>query len=467
MGSLKYVEGEVKTRPGMYNRSSNADNGIDVAGAVNGIGAIPIKATWGPLNKVVKFTGATITADIALMYGATENGTKSAVAFASAGLNTVYVYRVGTGGSVSTITLDEAITISSKYVGARAFTLTVRDSITEDGKKEMLVFDGATMLQKVVFTSTAQDLADAITASNSEYITATVTESKGSTAISNVAQSAMTAGTEPTVTTTDYSKAFEALEPYKYNVLTVDSDDSTVRSLLANYAAKADELGKRFIAVIGTTTSVDFDNRCTEAKSYNSANVCFCGSAYIDRDGKAVGKDSGDTRAVAIMGGYIASVSSKSSVVHQEIAGATDIEEKLTNTDYVKAIDNGLILLSLGSNGQVWFDSGVNTLTNPSIEQDNGWKKIKRVKTRYELLDRMDSSIEPFIGKIQSGDTDTILQIGQKVIDTMVQEGKLISGNFTLDTTETDSAWFSIAVVDADTLEKIYMHYKFRYSAIV
>lgn len=460
MSSLKYFEGELKKRPNIYNRYSNAGES-NVAEAVNGIGAIAIKASWGPLNEVKKFTGKNIVDEVALSYGDSA-GSKAAQYFAKGGLNTLYVYRCGTGGTYSTLTLDSAITISAKYVGTRTFSVTVRDSITDDGKKELLLLDGATVLQKFVFTSTAKDLADAIGLNGSEYITAKVTTE--GTEISNVANEAMTAGTDATVTTTDYSTAFSALEPYDYTVLTIDADDQAVRTLLANYAVKAEELGKRLIASTGTNNDVKFDERCTEAKGYNAANVCFCGSGYIDTEGNKIGKESGDTRANAIMAGYIASSPTTGSVVHQQIAGAVDVVERLSHTDYTKAIENGLILLSVGSGGQVWFDSGVNTLINPSVEQDEGWKKIKRVKTRYELFDRIDRTLEPYIGNINAGDTDLIIQLGQKVISAMVQEGKLISGTMTLVSTSADSNWYDIEVIDPDTLEKIYLHYKFRYS---
>lgn len=466
MGSLKYFEGETKVRPGLYNRTSDASNGIDVAGAVNGIGAIAISSSWGPLDTVKKFSGSNMAAEVALIYGSTGNGPESALHFINGGLSELYVYRVGTGGSKSSITLDSAVKISAKYEGKRVFKIQVRKSLADADKKEMLVFEDATLVQKFEFAGTAQSLVDVIKASESDYIIAEVTEGKGATAISESAATEMTAGTDPTVINADYSTAFSKLEPYTYNVLTIDKDDTGVRTLLANYAATAEEAGKRIIAVIGATTSDKFDSRCTEAKSYNAANVCFCGSGYYNANGNAIGKDAGDTRAISIMAGYIASSPTNGSVVHKIIAGATDVVEKLTNGDYVRAIQNGLLLLSVGSEGQVWFDSGVNTLTNPSVEQDNGWKKIKRVKTRYELLDRMDRSIEPFIGQVNadSNGFDTVIQIGQKVIDTMIKESKLLSGTITLESTSADSGWFVIEVVDADTLEKIYIHYKFKYS---
>lgn len=83
---------------------------------------------------------------------------------------------------------------------------------------------------------------------------------------------------------------------------------------------------------------------------------------------------------------------------------------------------------------------------------------------------RIDLALEPKVGKINC-DADGIgdvIQTAQRVIDTMANEGKLLpGGTFTTDPNLPyggDSAWFLIDVDDADSLEKIYLHYRFRYS---
>lgn len=53
-----YTIGEKKTRPGVYHRYENA-GGLQTAGATNGIGAAVVRASWGPLNKVIEFEPAT------------------------------------------------------------------------------------------------------------------------------------------------------------------------------------------------------------------------------------------------------------------------------------------------------------------------------------------------------------------------------------------------------------------------
>jgi hypothetical protein len=126
----------------------------------------------------------------------------------------------------------------------------------------------------------------------------------------------------------------------------------------------------------------------------------------------------------------------------------------------------------MGPDGSIWYDSGITTLITPDdATQDNGWKKIRRVKVRFELIERLDRVLAPKVGKI-SADSDgvsDIIQSGQRVLDIMANnEGKLQAGATFLEDRNmpytTDSAWFVIEADDVDSLEKIYLEYQFRYS---
>ena len=62
----------------------------------------------------------------------------------------------------------------------------------------------------------------------------------------------------------------------------------------------------------------------------------------------------------------------------------------------------------------------------------------------------------------------TVLQmLSNVVLDTMADEGKLIDPTFKLDTNKgygADYGYFVVNAVDVDTLERIFIHYKWKYS---
>lgn len=495
-----YTQGEQKIRPGVYQRHVNVDATAE-SDAQDGIVAIPVQANWGPLGKVVKNTSQLqlISNYGAGTYGSNYTVPAAAAAFAG-GAETVYTYRLGTGGTAASKALsytapsgDDAIdgavsgsiTISALYPGTMPISIAVQNKIGYSTMKQLFVYAEGTLVETFDFESNdAQDPTDFTVTTNegnnliaavasSLYITAAVTASSAAPTIvpvTEVANGALANGANPSVTNADYSTAFQAFEPYYYNCITLDvNDDSTLTlsTLLQNYLDNAYQYGKLGIAVVGEQTSVAFATRLEHAQAFNDAKVVYLGGGYMS------GTDSYDgVLSICYTAGVIASTPSNQGITHSVIAGATDLCESLTYSQYEDAILAGMLMVSMSPDGSIWYDSGINTLTDPdNSTQDDGWKKIRRVKVRFELIDRLDRALSPKVGKI-SADSDgisDIIQSGQRVLNVMANnEGKLQAGaRFTQDTDmqpTTDSAWFIITADDVDSLEKIYLQYRFRYS---
>lgn len=457
--AYSYEAGEVKVRPGVYQRTSRQGTET-AAGAVNGIVAFATTATWGPTDKVTAHVSAK---SIRETYGSGA-GVDAACAILDGGASTVYIKRVkGTGGTAGTQDVGTAVTLNAKYPGSRAIVATVKAKASDSTKKQLVITEGTTLLETLEFAVSETDETAAFleAVASSAYVTATKKEA----GVITVGEYTLT-GTNPTVTAADYADAYSALEPYSYNTLVTDSVDKDVFATLCAYAKESYDNGKMIMAVGGAEPSEDLEARMANAAACNSERVVYFGGSWID----ATGKEVKGATAIAYVAGAIAATPSNRSIVHASINGATDVPEKLTNAQYTEAIKHGLLLVSVGYDGQVWFDSGINTLINPAENQDEGWKKIRRVKTRYELMDRIDRTLAPKIGKINC-DADGvayIIQSAMGVIKNMIAEKKLSSGNFYEDPENHyagDSAWFIIECDDIDSLEKIYLHYRYRYSA--
>lgn len=467
--AVHYNEGETKKRPGVFQRNSNT--GFDaLVGAQDGICAIPVQAAWGPLGKVVKNT---TKSDLTKTYGTGTFGEGHTVPAAAemfnGGAAAVYTYRLGTGGTKGSKELADGLTATAKYPGAYPISVAVQAKLGDNTMKQLLVYADAALVETWDFKAdTKAEGANLVAAAaGSKYID--VTGDAATVPVLAAASGALENGANPTVTNEDYSKAFAALEPYFYNTITVDVDDDenmTLSLLLQAYKANASKLGKYGVAVVGEKTSVAFETRCTHARAFNDEKVVFLGGGWMS------GNESKDgVMAICRTAGVIASTPSNQGITHSVITGATDLCEALTYSQYEQAIDSGMLMVSMSPDGSIWYDSGVNTLVSPETgTQDDGWKKIRRAKVRHELYDRLDRSLAPKVGRV-SADSDGIadvVQTGQRVLNAMVAEGKLMPGAvFCADPANPytgDSAWFLIQVDDIDSLEKIYLHYQFRYS---
>lgn len=172
----------------------------------------------------------------------------------------------------------------------------------------------------------------------------------------------------------------------------------------------------------------------------------------------------------ARIGGLICAGASNASLTHTVISGAAKLKETLNSGTIKKALKSGCIVLSTSKSKQVWIEKAINTLVTLSKDQDAGWKKIRRVKERFELMDRVEQTTEVLIGQVDN-DPDgraAVIAAAQRVVDAMVGEKKLLSGTVIEDEgnpAQGDSAWFIIAVDDLDSIETIYLTFRFRFAA--
>lgn len=467
--AIFYNEGEVKIRPGVYQRHTSVGMSL-VAGALDGYCAIPVQASWGPVGKVLKNTSKK---DLERNYGTGTYGTGYTVPAAAAmfdgGAAVVYTYRLGTGGTKASKEITSGLIVTAKHPGTMPISIAVQQKLGDATKKLFLVYTGTTLVEKFEFAAdTKAESANLIAAAaESDYVD--IAGEAATVPALAVASGALEGGVNPTVTNEDYSTAFAALEPYYYNTIALDVDDDegmTLSLLLQEYLDNAYIHGKQGIAVIGEKSDVEFEARLAHASAINDVKNVYLGNGYM-----AGTTSKGGVLAICYTAGVIASTPSNKGITHTIVKGATDLCEPITNSQLEDAISAGMLMFSVSPDGSVWYDSAINTLTNPDeATQDAGWKKIRRVKTRFELIDRLDRTLAPKVGKV-SADTDgiaDIVQSGQNVIDAMIGEGKLATGGKFMEDPDNpyygDSAWFIIQVDDIDSLEKIYLQYQFRYS---
>lgn len=471
--------GETKIRPGIYQRYENRGTSA-IAGAVNGIVAATYKSNWGQLGKV-QTIGADEVGKLAVMLGGDSTSTTDIITEAfNGGAVTVLAVRLGTGGTQGTLTLKDttaetaadAIKLTTKYPGSRALKITIREKLGDSTAREFLVVEGSTVRETISFAvSTNGEVDELIAAINrsSSYFTAEEAPSySGTGKLALVAEQAITPGTDPAVNNESYSDAFTLLEPYTFNTLCVDTVDVSVHALLAAYIDRVYQGGKiDCFGVVAEPTSVEYETRMSHSKAFNDYNMIYVGGGWTAATGEAYE----GYKAAARFAGMVAATASNTSLTHTSISGAVEPLEMLTNSQYEAAIQAGMIVFSTSPDDIVWVESAITTLVSPEGEDDDGWKKIRRAKTRKELMSRVDNTVSPLVGKINNN-TDgqaNVIKLVKDVCTAMNNESK-IDSNYTaqLDPAnppQGDSAWFTVTVDDFDSLEKGYFTYGFRYSA--
>lgn len=470
----RFNAGETKARPGIYFRQENG-GGLDLTGAMNGVTAVAFRANWGPLGEVVTIEDPS---EISTIFG-DDSGENSNVAILTkifqGGASVIKAVRVGSGGTKAAITLKDTttgtavsvVTLTAKYAGTRALSVTIKDSLSVESERECIIYAGTTELSSVSFAKGSDEinaLVEAVNASEEMVVTASKVAAGNGTLAAITQAVFTTAGVSPTIQNSDYDAAFAVLEAAAWNTICVDTDDTAVHTLLKTFINRANDAGLMGIAVVGEPTSVAYDTRRTRAASYNSENMVYCLNGFKIGDVVYEGFN-----AAAVMAGYIAYLPCNDSLTHKIIAGATEIVGPLTNSKIVECLRSGCLVFTTATSGAVWVEQGINTLVQLSGTQDAGWKKIRRTKTRFELITRINENSEGIIGAVNNdaNGRQTFMAIANGVINMMIAEGKLQRGSCTEDPANPakgDSAWFILDILDLDSIEKVYLVYRFHFS---
>lgn len=463
-----FTLGETKDRPGVYKRFENL--GTETPGATEKIAACVVSGNWGPLNTPVKVDH---NVDVSTVLGSGSGADVLSEIFYD-GPSQAIVVRVGSGGTVGSVTLKakaegsessaNALKVDTKYPTDRAFSITVKPALDDETVTEVSLYEGTRLLESRSLTGT-DGVADFVEAfANSKYIDVTKLSGASGT-LDTVTQAALAGGANPTVTNQSYSDGCAALEREVFHYVCVDTNDTGVHSILAAFIQRIYKDGAYGRAVVAEPKSVAVDVRMAHAQAFNDEKIIYVLNSWNGTNGV----NYNGYLAAARICGMCAACPSNESLTHAAIKGASELDESLTNGQIKRGLNSGCLIISMSKNQQVIIEKAINTLVTLATNQDAGWKKIKRVDVRYELCDRIEKVVDPMIGKVNN-DTNgraAIIAAMQRVIDAMVGEAKLLSGSALLDTTNPpagDSAWFTVTVDDIDSLEHIYLTFRFRFS---
>src|SRR5699024_8096100 len=113
-----------------------------------------------------------------------------------------------------------------------------------------------------------------------------------------------------------------------------------------------------------------------------------------------------------------------------------EIVGEMKPTEYVDAAKSGMMVFSESVNGLAQIDYGINTLVSIGADEDEGWKKIRRVRTRFELIDRIaftiDNAMRAGVDNNEDG-RQYLITLANGIIGELIADGGLESGEMVID----------------------------------
>lgn len=434
-----------KVRPGIY---INFKTGTTPAAApgTRGTVAIAKALSWGPVGQVMivnagddltPFVGYAITESQALFLREMFKGTNT-----TGGPTKVLLYRLAADGAASaeaSIGTGGAVTVIARYPGLRGndISVVVTDSVDDPGNFTVsTVVDSQIVDEQLVQTVTQLQANSWVTFAGNGPLTATAGVS-------------LTGGVDGTVPSSAYASSLEALEPYPFDILAYDGEDSTVLAAMTAFVKRLAEQSGRYTQLVAAGAS-GADSRFVINNK--------CGVVLSD------GTRLTPQQVTWWLAGAEAGAQYYQPLSYSAYPGAATVTPKLTDSEISAAILAGDVVLS-EEFGQVRIETDVNTLTTYTQDIGEVFHKNRTMRVCNSLANDLYREFsQNFLGHVNNDEAGRS-SFKAAILDylrTMYSRGALRDRPTGDDVTveqgsSLDSIVITIAIRIADSVEKVYI----------
>lgn len=430
-----------KVRPGVYIRFTSS-RGLGITVGDRGTVTICEPMSWGPVGQVMTveagadmtpFCGYDITAPQAQFLNEIFKGSNR-----TAAPNTLLLYRPTASGSAQATATTGVLTATALYPGVRGndISIVVTEVVDEEGTFTVsTVVDGV-----IVDEQTGANVSDLVA---NDWVTWS-----GTGALTATTGVTLTGGQDGTVQSAAYSTYLAAIEPYKFDIMIYDGDDSTVQDAMVAFIKRlADENGQYSQLVASGLTNPD--------------------SRYVIDVESGVTLSSGveltAQQATWWVGGAEAGAMYNQSLTYATYPGAIACTPVMTNSQYIAAINAGQIVFFADDN-EVRIETDINSLTTFTPDITNVYRKNRVMRLCNTIANDIYKQFsQNFIGVVNNNEQGRALFQAAIVGYLLDIQGNQGIQNFSaedvevLPGTDIDAIIVNVVIQAVDSVEKIYL----------
>jgi len=410
-----------------------------IAPGARGIVAVPVRAHWGPANRFVEISGE---ADAANAYSRSESDGATAYRALKlallGGAKKVLAYRLtGPAAAAATVTLTDSaaspanvLKLEAKYSGARGngFKIAVQTNAVEPAKKDLKLFEGASLLRTFTFEGgTVQAAADAINGDAGNLWLKAEKLAEGSGSLANATGVSLSGGDSGIagVTNGDYLDALADFETQEFNVVALDGvSDAALHASVASWANRLRNEGKGILAVLGGLASDDTASDAVAKAIARSSAFNHEGVVNVGTGAKLAGVTYSSAEIAAYVAGLIAGQGLNQSATYAPTP-FEDVTRRWTRSEQEQAVRGGVFLL-VHDGRLVKALRGINTLAALREGQNNAWKKIRTIRVMDSINSDLQRTAEDsYIGKVNNTEEGRLALIGacKQYMQSLAQAG--------------------------------------------
>lgn len=430
-----------KVRPGVYIRFKSGDpNGLTVG--ERGVVTIAKALSWGPVGQVVEIESGADTTPFTGYDVTNENNRFLSEIFKGSnrtpGPRKVLLYRLTGTGAVQAAATVGTMTVTAKYPGTRGNDISVvLTEETDDTFTASTVVDNEIVDQQQGITAISDLQAnDWVIWGGTGDLTATT-------------GTPLTGGLNGTVNSAAYTAYLSAIEPYKFDVMIYDGNDSAVMDAMVAFIKRiADESGA-YSQLVASGFASNPDSRYV-------VNVM---SGITLGDGTVLTP----AQTAWWAGGALAGAAYNQSLTYASYPGAVSVSPLMTNSQYAAALSAGQFVL-FAENGTVKVEQDINSLITYTEDIGKVFRKNRVMRLCSTIANDIYAQFSAnFIGVVNNNEQGRSRFKGAIVgylLDIQANQG---IQNFdpadveVLPGSDIDAILINIAIQAVDSVEKIYM----------
>ena len=430
-----------KISPGVYIRFQST-SGLGLTVGNRGTVTICEPLSWGPVGQVMEMeAGQDPTPFTGYPSGAPQNQFLTEIFKGSNRTSppqTVLLYRPSASSSAEASATITPLTATANYPGTRGNDISIVITELTDPASSFTVstiVDGT-----VVDQQTAAQVSDLVA---NDWVTFS-----GTGALSANTGTALTGGADGTVQSAAYSTYLTAIEPFKFDIMIYDGDDSTVQSAMTAFVQRIAEESGQYAQLVASGLT-----------NPNSQYVLNVESGVTLSDGTVLTPQ----QTTWWVGGAEAGALYNQSLTYAQYPGAITASPVMTNSQYNAALEAGEFVL-FAEDGQVQVKQDINSLTTFTTGVGQVFRKNRVMRLCNTIANDIYKQFsQNFIGLVNNNETGRALFQGAIVGYLLEIQGNQGIQNFSADDvtveagTAMDSIVVNLAIQPVDSVEKIYL----------
>lgn len=407
-----------------------------------GVVAICEPMSWGPVGQIMTVEAGADTTPFC-GYSLTEPGARFLNEIFKGTNRTnpprqVLLYRPSASSSAQAQATLGALTAKALYPGVRGNDISIIVTALTEPEDSFQV--DTLVSGTVVDTQVAAQVSDLVANSWVEF--------SGTGALTANSGQALSGGVNGTVQATAYSTFLTALEPYKFDVLIYDGEDTTVMSAYQSFVERMLNDNGQWCQMVAA-----------EMTTPNSYSVINNEQGVVLNDGTTLTPQ----QACWWLGGASAGASYNESLTYAQYPGAVDVSPRMTNSQYAEAVQAGQVCL-MAEDGMVKMVQDINSLVTFTPEVGSVFHKNRVIRLCSTIAnDLYQQFSDNYIGVINNNEEGRNMFKAAIISYLLTLQGEQAIQNFDAEDItveqgeEIDSVVVTLALQVVDSVEKVYM----------